>query len=207
MRYLDLAALDATALAAAPFEHVVVPGFLRTGALDQLLADFPDVGQPGSFPAKVLNHGPAFVDLLDELASDETARTFGRKFGIDLSGRPTMVTVRGQCRAADGGIHTDSATKVITALIYFNRNWTAETGRLRLLRSADALEDYDVEVAPEAGTLLAFRRSERSFHGHLPYVGERRSVQLNWVTTAGVARREMLRHSIASRLKSLLAKT
>ena len=35
---------------------------------------------------------------------------FEKKFGVDLTGRPTMITVRGRCRAEDGGIHTDSVT-------------------------------------------------------------------------------------------------
>lgn len=205
MPILELEALDAKPLTADPYDHVVAPDFIREEWLPELLADFPRVEQPGSFPAGALSFGPAFGALLEELRSEQTTRSFARKFGIDLSGRPTMVSVRGQCRAGDGGIHTDSATKVVTALIYFNPGWTAETGRLRLLRSGDDIGDHAVEIAPEAGTLVAFRRSDRSFHGHLPYVGERRSVQLNWVTTAGVARREMIRHGIAARLKSLLA--
>lgn len=205
MAILALEAFAATPLSIDPFDHVVVRDFIREGSLPRLLADFPRIDQPGSFPASVLNFGPAFAALLDELRSEATSRAFGCKFGIDLNGRPTIISVRGRSRATDGGIHTDSATKVVTALVYFNAGWEAETGRLRLLRSGDDIGDHAIEIAPEAGTLVAFRRSERSFHGHLPYAGERRSVQLNWVTTAGVARREMVRHRIAARLKSLLA--
>ena len=56
---------------------------------------------------------------------------------------------------------------------------------------------------PIAGTMLAFRRSERSFHGHRPFVGERRVVQLNWVTEPAVVRRELGRHHWSARLKAL----
>jgi len=51
--------------------------------------------------------------------------------------------------------------------------------------------------------MVAFRRSEASFHGHHPHRGERRSVQLNWLTDAGVLRRELARHAWSARLKAL----
>jgi hypothetical protein len=60
-----------------------------------------------------------------------------------------------------------------------------------------------LEVAPLAGTMLAFRRSARSFHGHRPHVGERRIVQLNWVTEPAVVRRELNRHRWSARWKAL----
>jgi len=65
------------------------------------------------------------------------------------------------------------------------------------------LEDCAKEVTPLAGTMVAFRRSERSFHGHRPHIGERRSLQLNWVTDEAVVRRELSRHRWSARLKAL----
>ncbi|MGH7112485.1 MAG: 2OG-Fe(II) oxygenase, partial [Stellaceae bacterium] len=63
-----------------------------------------------------------------------------------------------------------------------------------MLRGPADLNDYAVEVAPLLGTMLAFRHSERSFHGHRAHIGERRVLQLNWVTDARVAARELGRH-------------
>ena len=68
------------------------------------------------------------------------------KFEIDLAERPTMVTVRGQCRLKDGQVHTDPKGKLVTVLIYLNNSWESEGGRLRLLRSNANLDDYAVEV-------------------------------------------------------------
>jgi hypothetical protein len=51
--------------------------------------------------------------------------------------------------------------------------------------------------------MVAFRRSEHSFHGHHPHNGERRSLQLNWVTDEAVVRRELSRHRWSARLKAL----
>ena len=76
-------------------------------------------------------------------------------------------------------------------------------GRLRLLRRPDDLDDYAAEVPPLAGTMVAFRRSATSFHGHHAHVGARRSIQLNWVTNAGVVRRELGRHRWSARLKAI----
>jgi Rps23 Pro-64 3,4-dihydroxylase Tpa1-like proline 4-hydroxylase len=129
---------------------------------------------------------------------------FEEKFGMDLSGRPTMITVRGRCWEHDGHIHTDAASKLITILIYMNPAWEDSGGRLRLLRSAHDIDDVITEVPPVAGTLLAFRRADNSFHGHKLFVGPRRVIQFNWVTNEGVVRRELRRHRFSALMKSLL---
>jgi SM-20-related protein len=51
--------------------------------------------------------------------------------------------------------------------------------------------------------MVAFRRSANSFHGHRPHIGERRSIQLNWVTDQRVVRRELGRHRWSARFKAL----
>ena len=104
-----------------------------------------------------------FRRLIDELKSEQTARAFSEKFGVNLVGRPQMITVRGRCAAKDGRIHTDTPTKLITVLIYFNEHWEANGGRLRLLRSPTDLDDMIGEVPPDLGTMIAFRRSDRSY--------------------------------------------
>ena len=96
-----------------PYDHIIVPGFIRAEAVAAIDADFPPISNHGSFPIGTLKYGPAFAALLDEFAAPETRDGFARKFGVDLSGRPLMTTVRGQCRAKDGRIHTDSTTKII----------------------------------------------------------------------------------------------
>jgi hypothetical protein len=204
MRFLDLAALEAAPLATDPYPYVLVPGFVPAAARAALSADFPAIDRPGSFPVDDLRFGAAFAEFLRELEGEAMRDAVARKFAIDLAGRPTMVTVRGRARAADGRIHTDSRTKLITVLIYMNEAWEAPGGRLRLLRGPDDLEAVAAEVPPDAGTLVAFRVSDRSWHGHLPADGPRRVVQLNWVESAAVVRRERLRHGLSARIKRLL---
>jgi len=200
---LDLAKFGATELCREPFEFLVVPGFIKAEVLAAIHEDYPKVDRPGSFPLESQSYGPAFGALIDELSGPAMQVAFERKFGIDLTGRPTMFTVRGRCSERDGGIHTDSVTKIITVLLYMNPTWEESGGRLRLLRSGTDLEDYLLEVPPEEGTLLCFRRSDNSWHGHKPFVGPRRVIQMNWVTSDKVLRYENRRHRLSAALKKI----
>jgi SM-20-related protein len=200
---LDFDRLNAVPLERDPFDFVVVEEFVRRDALAAVVADFPAVSKAGSYPINGLKYGQAFGELAAELTGRGLADAIAAKFGIDLDGRPTMLTVRGMGDSRDGFIHTDTETKIITLLLYMNPVWPHSDGRLRLLRGANDIDDYAREIVPLAGTMLAFRRSERSFHGHLPFIGPRRTMQLNWVRDHSVVRRELSRHRWSARLKAL----
>lgn len=205
MHGLDLAAFRATPLVRAPFPYLIVPGFIRPDALAGIGAAYPRIAQPGSFPVGGLHYGPAFRDFLGALEGPALRAACAEKFQLDLSDRPTMITVRGRCGPKDGNIHTDAATKLITVLIYLNAEWEGSGGCLRLLRSPDDLDDVLAEIPPVAGTLVAFRRTDHSYHGHRPFLGPRRVVQLNWVTSAAVRRRELTRHRMTAWVKKAAA--
>lgn len=183
MSVLDLGAIDATPLTRDPFDYLVVPGCVRPDELAAINADYPDIDRPGNLNPEDLRFGPRFRQFLDELEGPDLALHLGRKFGVDLSASPTTATVRKFCERSDGNIHTDHPSKIITVLVYFNENWSSQEGQLRMLRSETDIEDYAAEVAPLGGTLLAFRRTDHSFHGHKPFVGERRMVQMNYLKT------------------------
>jgi SM-20-related protein len=203
LNLLDLDRLRAAPLVRDPFDFVVVEEFVWHEALASLVADFPEIRRPGSFPVNTLAYGPAFGRLVVALTSAGLRLAIEEKFGIDLANRPTMLTIRGKSDGKDGRIHTDSASKIITLLLYMNPVWESAQGRLRLLRGPESFDDYAAEVMPLAGMMVAFRRGERSFHGHHPHIGERRSLQLNWVTEEAVVRRELSRHRWSARLKGL----
>jgi hypothetical protein len=199
---LDLAALAACPLAREPYDHIIVPGFLRAAAIEVANADFPAIHGAGSFPVATLAPGPGFQALLAAMQGPGFEAAMAEKFGVALADLPTIVTVRGRCREKDGQIHTDTESKVITVLVYLNQDWSASGGRLRVLRGP-SLEDWAAEVPPIAGTLLAFRRSEHSWHGHEPFAGERRVLQMNWVTEQKWVDRELARHRLSARVKRL----
>jgi SM-20-related protein len=200
---LDLPALERARVHTEPFAYLIVPAFVRAGALPAIGRDFPAINHPGSFPLSSLRFGSAFASFIDDLTSAEMTAIVGGKLGMDLSSAPTMVTARGQSRAADGKIHTDSRTKLVTALIYMNDSWESPRGRLRLVRSEHDLNDVIAEVPPEQGTLLLFKNEPNAWHGFEPFAGPRRVIQLNWVTSAAVVRREQFRHRISALFKRL----
>jgi SM-20-related protein len=205
MALLDLEALRQAHVTHDPFSFTVVPDFIPAANAATIRKDFPPIAYPGLMPVEATAFGPRFGELIQELQTEAVARTFSEKFDIDLIGRSMMITVRGRCQERDGRIHTDSATKLVTALLYFNEAWEAQGGRLRLLRRADDLSDMIAEVPPNSGTLVAFRRSDCSFHGHEPFVGVRRYVMINWMASTFAARRELLRHRISASAKRVFA--
>lgn len=197
---IHLDALRAAPVVREPFPYLIVPNFVNADLVEAIEADFPKVELPGSLPLASLNYGPNFTRFIGEVRSAEMTDIMAKKFNIDLANRPTMITVRGKCRAADGQIHTDSTTKLITVLIYMNGKWEERGGRLRLLRSP-RLDDAFAEVPPNQGTLLAFRNQANAWHGHESYEGPRRAVQLNWVRSQGVVWREQMRHRLSAFFK------
>ncbi|HEV8307451.1 MAG TPA: 2OG-Fe(II) oxygenase [Methylomirabilota bacterium] len=204
MGLLNLDVLRRASLSREPFEFLIVSDVVTPEAKLSLERDFPRIPRAGSFPVSELVYGPSFSALLAELRGPGLRSVLSEKFGMELAGLPTMVTVRGRCHPGhDGQVHTDATWKVISLLLYLNDGWQSAGGRLRLLRSEN-LDDVAAEVPAESGALVAFRRSERSFHGHKPFDGERRVIQVNWVTSQRMIDRELARHRRTAWLKRLV---
>jgi hypothetical protein len=202
---LDFKRLDAAGIADEPFPYVIVPGFVQSDARAPIERDFPAIARSGSFPLSSLSFGPSFRALIDGLSGDHMRSFVEKKFGLDLAGKPVMVTVRGMCTARDGHIHTDSTSKLVTMLLYINKSWECASARLRLLRSPDNLDDFAAEVPAEEGTLVVFKNGPNAWHGFAPFHGQRRVIQVNWVTDESVVAREQSRHRFSAFFKRLLS--
>jgi SM-20-related protein len=200
---LNIKRVRSTSLVKRPFEHVIVSNFIYEEWETRLLADYPRIEKGGSFPLSALKFGKSFSKLIDAMDGAEFRQAVGEKFAICLEGRPTIFTVRGRCRLSDGRIHTDTESKLITVLLYMNQPWRNQGGQLRLLNSAENIDDVAAEVSPAFGTLLVFKRSDYSFHGHLPFEGERKVIQMNWVTEQRFADKEKRRHKLSALWKRL----
>jgi hypothetical protein len=187
MSLINIDALRATQLNTDPFDFLVVPDFIGPEALAQINRDYPAIDTAANHALENLSYGASFDALMEELRGPAVATVLGEKFAMDLASLPTTVTVRKFCERTDGNIHTDHKSKVITVLVYFNEQWQHEDGQLRLLRSGDDIENYAAQVAPNGGTLLAFRRTDHSWHGHTRFVGERRMVQINYLDQSPLA--------------------
>ena len=202
---LEFERLNAAQIAGEPFPFAIIPGVVAEQFRAPIDADYPAISRYGSFPLTALSYGPAFAQLIGELTGETMRVIVERKFAIDLSGRPVMVTVRGRCTARDGNIHADSATKLITMLLYTNRAHECASARLRILRSSTNLDDYAAEVPPEESTLVIFRNGPSAWHGFAPFHGQRRVIQVNWVRDASVVAREQARHRLSAFFKRLVS--
>jgi hypothetical protein len=88
-----------------------------------------------------------------------------------------------------------------------NDQWEQDQGgRLRVLYDNKAFEPYAAEVPPTMGTVFAFLRSERSWHGHRPFAGERRVVQVAWVRSQADLERKRKNNKMAQLFKGIFGR-
>lgn len=200
---LDLDKLRDAQIHSEFFPYCQVDCFINKDVLLDVLHDFPQINLRGSIPAHRLIYGSYFQRLIDELQQEELRGLVSEKFSINLSNSHTMLTIRGQTNLRDGFIHTDTPSKLMTLLLYLNENWSEPTGNLRLLKDSSGLDNYFEEIIPTAGKLLVFEVTDNCWHGHHPFVGKRRTLQLNYVNNRKVVDKEMKRHSRSYTLKKL----
>lgn len=188
-----------------PFSFLIAENVLPASARSALAADFPRYSSAGFFPHEQADCGPAINDLIGQLISPAFADAVGGLLGIDnLAQYPSLVTICRLLNKRHGTIHTDSRSKIATALIYFNESWPhGSEGCLRFLNRIDAIDDIVApEIKPLYGNFVMFRRADNSFHGHLPHEGERRVIQIAWLTSAD----EMLRKTRRGKFSRLFKK-
>jgi len=188
-----------------PFAFLVAREQLPRAAADVLDRDFPRYESAGFFPYQAEDCGPSIVACVDALTSPEFARALGERLGIaQLESYPTLVTICRLLNKRHGTIHTDSRSKVATALLYLEPEWPhGSAGALRFLSRIDSIDALVApEISPVYGTIAAFRRADDSFHGHLPFEGERRVIQVAWLTSL----EEMERKTKRGRFSRLLKK-
>lgn len=188
-----------------PYPYTLIDNVIDPDKLSQVVKNFPEINQGGSFPLNSQNIEGGFKELIKDLHSDRLAEVISKKFDIDVTNSPVMITLRGYSRAKDGRIHTDSKSKLITMLIYLNEDWDDSQGRLRILRS-DNIDDYVEEVPPKAGSCLIFKVTENCWHGYKPFEGKRQSIQLNFLADTASANKHMKLHNLSSKVKKLFSK-
>ncbi len=205
MSGLNWKAIESAQLATDPFDHFCVSEAVTPVCAATVGAEYPAIRSSGSFSLADAPPGPILSDLIADLQSPRFRAQMERIFGLNLEDKPTMVTLRGQCSPRDGRIHTDSRSKILSLLLYLNEGWQAPDGRLRLLRGGDRLDDYAVEIAPTLGSLVGFRRTDNSWHGHTTFDGQRRVLQLNYVRSARAPWINALRHRVSALSKRPVA--
>jgi SM-20-related protein len=203
---LDLDALKAGEARDWPFRHMVAHRLLEPELQPGLEAAFPEIDKTGFFQADTLGYGPLFAQLVCDLKSPAFSQVVGEKLGVDLLNRPQMITIRKWSGPRDGRVHTDGLDKVATALLYLNPEWVGRAGALRYLTGPDLDAVGTPAIAPVFGAFTAFARSDGSWHGHPPFTGERRVVQIFWVKDQAAAERKTRRHGRQSLWRLLRGK-
>ncbi|HET7843197.1 MAG TPA: 2OG-Fe(II) oxygenase [Xanthomonadales bacterium] len=183
---LERLAAPAASVHEAPFRFLVATGVLDPAAREALLADFPKYAGAGFFPYEEADCGPSIRALVAALNRAEVADALGAQLGLPgLGSHPTLVTLCRALNSRHGNVHTDSLSKIATALVYLEPEWRhGSAGALRFVAKADDVDSLVVpEIPPVYGNFAIFRRADNSFHGHLPFEGQRRVIQVAWLTS------------------------
>ena len=185
-----------------PYFHVenALSNFLDSS---DLVKDFPDIDSGGSFPSDNLKQGD-IKNLVEELEGDEFKAILENKLGVDLKDAEVITTLRGFSRFKDGKIHTDSQSKIVTVLLYLNKNWDNEIGNLRLLKKNNDLDNYIQEISSEYGNLVAFKVTDNCWHGFMPFEGKRLSIQLNYIYPKSL-KMHKIKHKLSALFKKLIS--
>ena len=102
---IDFDAIAEVAVTREPFQFFTATGVLGAEDHAAIRADFPAIRKPGIFPLSELSYGPAFSRLIEDIRGPEMEEVMAAKYGVELAGKPLMITVRGQAQKKDGRIH------------------------------------------------------------------------------------------------------
>jgi Rps23 Pro-64 3,4-dihydroxylase Tpa1-like proline 4-hydroxylase len=204
---IDLDAIKTAPLERKPYSYLMNSNFLKKEQVDTLRREFPDIQKPGFLTVDDVEIKGTFKQLIDELEGPELTAALSERFGVDLSPYPRLTTIRKVSQLKDGRIHTDGPSKVLTLLVYMNDEWQDDgAGRLRVLNGPDDFDDMVTEVPPTMGTVFAFLRADNSWHGHKPFAGERRVVQVAWIKDAEELERKKNRNTVAKFFKGIFGR-
>jgi SM-20-related protein len=190
-----------------PYDFLLASKFLKEDVIDELRRDFPAIDKPGYLTVDEVKLHGRFKQLIAELEGPELTEELSKKFGMDLHQYPRLTTIMRRSQPKYGAIHTDGPSKVMTMLVYMNDEWEQDQGgRLRVLYDEKNYDRYKLEVPPTMGTMFAFLRSDRSWHGHLPFAGERRVVQVAWVKSQADIDRKKKHNKVAQFFKGIFGR-
>ena len=140
-------------------------------------------------------HPTELSDAWRQLAADLTSADYRAALstltGYDLSGAPIEVNVFHYGPGYSLGAHKDLPDKVVTHVLYFNRDWNSRDGGcLRVLGSQNEA-DLVKEVLPVTGNSAVLVRSDNSWHAVSPVVNHsavsRRSVTVTFYRPGSVS--------------------
>jgi SM-20-related protein len=204
---VNVEAVRNAAKSSTPYDYFLGSGLLKEEAIPELKRDFPAIEKPGYLTVDEVQLKGRFKTLIEELESPEFTEEISRKWGKDMHPYPRLTTIMKRSQPKYGAIHTDGPSKVMTMLVYMNDQWGEDTGgRLRVLYDGEHFEPYAVEVPPTMGTVFGFLRADNSWHGHRPFAGERKVIQIAWVRDEKELERKKSRNRTAQFFKGLFGR-
>lgn len=199
---INIDLINTAPLKMQPFPYFTIEQSMLDKELMGLVQNFPIINSGGSFNKEDLELSEHYHSLHDSLDSDFFRQALSKKFKVNVITSPIMLTYRGFSRTKDGRVHTDSKTKLLTILIYFNDGWAAESGKLRILNSND-MSDIAEEINPTAGSMVAFKVTDNCWHGYPSFEGTRNAIQVNFLANEAASKKHKFFHKISAKLKSL----
>jgi len=199
---INIDLINTTPLKMEPFPYFTIEQSMLDKELMGLVKNFPIINSGGSFNKEDLELSEHYHSLHDSLDSEPFRQALSEKFKVNVITSPIMLTYRGFSRTKDGRVHTDSKTKLLTILIYFNDGWAIESGKLRILNSDD-INDIAEEVNPTAGSMVAFKVTDNCWHGYPSFEGTRNAIQVNFLANEAASKKHKFFHKISAKLKSL----
>lgn len=201
-KIIDYAVIENAAVQQTPYPFFGIDNVFADESHQALLRDFPTLNDGGSFPLESIELKGELARLVDEIEGEQFRSVMAKKFDVDLSDKPIVITARGFSRQKDGRNHTDSKTKLITVLLYVNDGWESETGRLRMLNSDD-INDYAAEFSSSIGQMIAFKVTDNCWHGYQSFEGQRQSLQINYLVEERYTNQHVYRHKISAFFKKI----
>lgn len=201
-KIINYSAISDAPVNATPYPFFGIENAFMPASHEALLADFPSATTGGSLPLETMKLTGAMARLIEEIKGDQFRDVMAKKFDVDLTDKPLIITGRSFSRQKDGRVHTDSATKLMTILLYINDGWESETGRLRMLNS-DNVDDYAQEFSSSIGQLIAFKVTDNCWHGYHPYEGQRQSLQINYLVEEKYTKHHVYRHKLSAFFKKI----
>lgn len=203
-KIIDYAAIENTAVEQTPYPYFGIDNVFSENSHQALLNDFPVIKNGGSLPLDAIEVTGELARLVDEINSDQFRQVMAKKFDVDLTDKPIVITARGFSRQRDGQNHTDSKTKLITVLLYVNDGWDSPNGRLRMLNGND-INDYAAEFSSSIGQMIAFKVTDNCWHGYQSYEGQRQSLQINYLAEEKYTNHHVYRHKLSAFFKKVTA--
>jgi Rps23 Pro-64 3,4-dihydroxylase Tpa1-like proline 4-hydroxylase len=110
------------------------------------------------------NLSPEWQQFMDIFLSKEYARAISDLIGIDVTGAAIEINAFNYNPGSWMGPHVDLKDKIVTHILYFNRNWDMQNGGNFSILNSKETADTIIQISPVIGNSVIVVRSDNSWH-------------------------------------------